>query len=226
MGTSKRERQKAGHQARVSVERAMDRRDRIRRRTLTIIGVVVTVVAVSAVLVILSKNTASTSTATATTTTSTPTTTLESVAGKPCVAFDDTLPPGAPTVAIPTGLPPTALIMEDLIAGSGEPITANDTITVNYIGVSCSTGKIFDSSWSAGKTTTFPLTQVIPGWTQGLAGMMPGGRRQLVIPPNLAYGSTGQGRIAPDETLVFVVDLVSSTPTTTTTIATAVPTAP
>lgn len=228
MGTSKRERQKAGHRARVNVEKAMDRHDRIRRRTFTIIVAVVAVVAVSTVLVMLSRYTDSTTTTAASTTTTTlsTTTTLASAAGKPCVAFDDTLPPGAPAVAIPTGPAPTALIMEDLITGTGTPITASDTITVNYIGVSCSTGKIFDSSWSAGKTATFPLTQVIPGWTQGLAGMMPGGRRQLVIPPALAYGSTGQGSIAPDETLVFVVDLVSSTPTTTSTVATSATTVP
>ncbi len=85
-----------------------------------------------------------------------------------------------------------------------------DSVTVNYIGVSCSTGKIFDSSWSAGKTVTFPLNQVITGWSQGLVGMQPGGRRLLVIPADLGYGSTGQGTIAPDESLVFVVDLISA----------------
>jgi FKBP-type peptidyl-prolyl cis-trans isomerase len=71
---------------------------------------------------------------------------------------------------------------------------------------------IFDSSWSRNEPATFPLDQVIPGWTQGLVGMQPGGRRLLVIPPALGYGSNGQGTIAPDETLVFVVDLISATP--------------
>ena len=68
---------------------------------------------------------------------------------------------------------------------------------------------MFDDSYSAGQPATFGLNQVIPGWTQGLQGMQVGGRRLLVIPPDLGYGSTGQGSIAPDETLVFVVDLKS-----------------
>jgi hypothetical protein len=220
MGTSKRERQKAGHQARLNVERAYARRDHRRRRLLSAVIVVVVALGIGVLLKVINKPGTS-ATAAATTTTSTPssTTTLPSVAGQPCVAFNDTLPAGAPEVAIPVGPPPTSLVIADLIPGSGTPITSADTITVNYIGVSCSTGKIFDSSWSRGQAATFPLTQVIPGWTKGLDGMMPGGRRQLVIPPDLAYGATGQGSIAPDETLIFVVDLISSTPTTTSTSA-------
>ena len=104
-------------------------------------------------------------------------------------------------------------------SGPGTPAALGDEITVNYIGVACSTGKIFDSSWQRGQPATFPLQQggLIEGWTQGIPGMQPGGRRLLVIPPDLGYGATGQGTIAPDETLVFVVDLVSAAPATTTT---------
>jgi peptidylprolyl isomerase len=135
-----------------------------------------------------------------------------SALGKDCVALADPLPPGAPNVPVPVGPPPTSLVIENLVVGTGTPVVATDTVTVNYIGVSCSTGMIFDSSWSRNEPATFPLDQVIPGWTQGLVGMQPGGRRLLVIPPALGYGSNGQGTIAPDETLVFVVDLISATP--------------
>jgi peptidylprolyl isomerase len=223
MGTQKRERQKAGHQARLNAERnAMTRYQRRRRFTMSGL-IVLFVVAAVGLLVVLSRNGTSTST-TATTSTSTTATTaapLESALGKPCVAFDDTLPAGAPEVPIPVGAPPTELTTEDLVVGAGTPVALGDSITVNYIGVSCSTGKIFDSSYSRGTPATFPLEQggLIEGWTQGIPGMLPGGRRVLVIPPDLGYGSTGNSRIAPDETLVFVVDVVSAGPATTTTTA-------
>jgi peptidylprolyl isomerase len=116
---------------------------------------------------------------------------------------------------MPVGEVPTSLVVEDLITGTGTPVVAGDSVTVNYIGVSCSTGKIFDSSWASGKPITFPLNQVITGWAQGLVGMQPNGRRLLVIPADLGYGSTGQGGIAPDESLIFVVDLISASPSAT-----------
>ena len=111
---------------------------------------------------------------------------------------------------MPVGEIPKSLVVQDLVTGTGAPVAAGDSVTVNYIGVSCSTGKIFDSSWASGKTVTFPLNQVITGWSQGLVGMQPNGRRLLIIPADLGYGSTGQGSIAPDEALIFVVDLVST----------------
>lgn len=133
-----------------------------------------------------------------------------SAKGKPCVAVSDALPQGAPAVPVQTGPPPTSLVIKDLKVGTGPAVSATDTVTVNYIGVACSTGKIFDSSWSRGQTATFGLNQVIPGWTKGLTGMQAGGQRLLGIPPDEGYGSQGQPpTIAPDETLWFVVDLVS-----------------
>jgi peptidylprolyl isomerase len=72
-----------------------------------------------------------------------------------------------------------------------------------------STGKIVDTSWTSGKPATFPLANVIPGWQQGLPGMKVGGRRLLIIPPALGYGANGAGPIAPNETLIFVVDLIA-----------------
>ena len=90
-------------------------------------------------------------------------------------------------------------------------MTASQTLTVNYIGVSCSTGKIFDSSYKSGQPASFPLTGVIPGWQQGIPGMKVGGQRLLGIPPALGYGSQGAPPdIAPDETLWFVVEVVDA----------------
>jgi peptidylprolyl isomerase len=83
-------------------------------------------------------------------------------------------------------------------------------VTVSYVGVAHSTGEEFDASWNRGEPFRFRLGsgQVIPGWDQGVAGMKVGGRRMLVIPPDLAYGEQGSPPvIAPGETLVFVVDL-------------------
>jgi len=224
MGTEKRERQKAGHQARAAAEREIAARARRRRLVLRTAFAVAAVVLVSGIFIVLSEP-GSDSTTTATTSTSTtaaPSTssTIASAAGKPCVALADALPTGAPNVDVPVGPPPTSLQIVNLKQGSGTPVVATDTVTVQYIGVSCSTGKIFDSSWGrGGQPATFPLSGVIAGWSQGLVGMQPGGERLLVIPPDLGYGSKGQGSIAPNETLIFVVDLISATPSTTTTAA-------
>ena len=136
-----------------------------------------------------------------------------SALGDDCVARTGTLPTGSPEVYMPVGPPPTELQVTDLATGSGVPVVATDTVTVNYTGVACSTGAVFDSSYTAGQPVAFPLASVIPGWQVGLVGMLPGGRRLLVIPPDQAYGSTGNATIAPDETLVFVVDLLSAAPT-------------
>ncbi len=224
MGTDKRERQKAGHQARAAAERAIAAKARRRRVVLRTVFAVVAVLIVSGVFIALSEpgsdSTTTASTSTSTTAAQSTTSTIASAAGKPCVPLADPLPAGAPNVDVPVGPPPTSLQVVNLKQGSGTPVVATDTVTVQYIGVSCSTGKIFDSSWGrGGQPATFPLNGVIAGWTQGLVGMQPGGERLLVIPPDLGYGSKGQGSIAPNETLVFVVDLISATPTTTTTAA-------
>jgi peptidylprolyl isomerase len=84
------------------------------------------------------------------------------------------------------------------------------TLTVDYKGAHYDTGKEFDSSWSTGQPFTFVLgaRQVIKGWEQGIEGMRVGGRRQLTVPADLAYGDHGQGAILPNEPIVFVVDLL------------------
>jgi peptidylprolyl isomerase len=118
-----------------------------------------------------------------------------------------------PPVEIPAGQePPADLQVEDLTVGDGEEAAAGQSVEVHYVGVSWTTGDEFDASWNRGTTFRFGLGQgqVISGWDQGVQGMRVGGRRRLTIPPHLAYGSSGAGGvIGPDETLVFVVDLVS-----------------
>jgi peptidylprolyl isomerase len=120
--------------------------------------------------------------------------------------------PDKPKVNVPKGAPPTELEVEDLEEGDGDEAKAGDQISVHYVGVDYETGKEFDSSYERGEA--FPLQlgsgQVIPGWDEGLEGMKEGGRRQLIIPPDLAYGKQGQPPdIGPNATLVFVIDLVS-----------------
>ena len=117
-----------------------------------------------------------------------------------------------PTVTPPADCNPKQLIKKDLITGTGQTAAAGQTVTVNYVGVLCKTGKEFDSSWKRNQPFTTPLSpgSVIQGWVEGIPGMKVGGRRELIIPPNLAYGSKGSGSaIPPNSTLVFVVDLIS-----------------
>ncbi len=131
-----------------------------------------------------------------------------SAEGKPCVALADPVPSGAPDVPVEVGPAPAKLVVRDLTPGTGAEVVAGTTITADYVGVSCSTGKIFDDSYSRGQAATFSLDGVIPGWQQGLVGMKVGGTRLLGIPPDLAYGADGQPPvIAPYETLWFVVQL-------------------
>lgn len=114
-----------------------------------------------------------------------------------------------PAVTVPSGPPPKKLVIKDLIVGHGKAATASSTVTVNYVGVLYKNGKEFDSSWKRGQPTTFPLSGVIPGWTQGIPGMKVGGRRELIIPPSLAYKNQAQAGIPANSTLVFVIDLLS-----------------
>ena len=118
-----------------------------------------------------------------------------------------------PEVDFPGGEPPAELEITDIWEGDGAVAKAGDTVRVHYVGVAYSTGEEFDASWNRGDPLEFRLGmgQVIAGWDQGVQGMRVGGRRQLVIPPDLAYGARGAGHvIAPGETLIFVCDLVSA----------------
>jgi peptidylprolyl isomerase len=117
-----------------------------------------------------------------------------------------------PSVEIPAGQAPSyQLELEDIAVGEGDEAVAGRQVEVHYVGVSWSSGEQFDASWDRGSTFKFKLGkgQVIAGWDQGVAGMRVGGRRRITVPPNLAYGKRGAGGvIGPDETLVFVVDLL------------------
>jgi peptidylprolyl isomerase len=115
-----------------------------------------------------------------------------------------------PTITVPPGSPPTQLQTKDLIVGTGPAAEPGDTVTVQYVGVAYSSKQIFDSSWSRGQPFQFVLGKgtVIPGWDEGVVGMKVGGRRELIIPPNLAYGAQSPGSgIAANDTLIFIVDL-------------------
>ena len=120
--------------------------------------------------------------------------------------------PEKPQVDVPSDQSPSyQLELDDLEVGDGDEAAQGKVVEVHYVGVSWQTGKQFDASWDRGDTFKFGLGkgQVIAGWDQGVAGMKVGGRRRITIPPNLAYGKRGAGgAIGPDETLVFVVDLV------------------
>jgi peptidylprolyl isomerase len=116
-----------------------------------------------------------------------------------------------PDVSIPDSEPPADLVIDDIVVGDGDEASAGSAVEVHYVGVAWSNGEQFDASWDRGDTFKFGLGkgQVIRGWDQGVAGMRVGGRRRITIPPDLAYGKRGAGGvIGPDETLVFVVDLV------------------
>ena len=118
-----------------------------------------------------------------------------------------------PTVEVPADQAPSyELELEDIELGDGDEAVSGKVVEVHYVGVSWQNGKQFDASWDRGDTFKFKLGkgQVIQGWDKGVAGMRVGGRRQLTIPANMAYGDRGAGGvIGPDETLVFVVDLIA-----------------
>lgn len=116
-----------------------------------------------------------------------------------------------PKVTVPSGPPPKQLEVKDFEEGSGATAKAGDTVRVEYVGVGYESGEEFDASWGR-EPFAFQLGagMVIPGWDQGVEGMKVGGRRELIIPPELAYGATGSPpAIGPNETLIFVIDLLA-----------------
>ena len=216
MANPKRERQREARQARIAAEAAAKKRASQKR-----MATIATAIAVVVLVVVLLSNrggakktekTAGPST-TVSTNASTATTAKAggSAAGKPCLAVSGDLPSGAPAVPVKVGPPPTKLVSEDLKVGDGAVVAPGATVTVNYIGVSCSTGKVFDSSYSRGEAASFPLSGVIKGWQDGIPGMKVGGRRLLGIPPVEGYGAQGSPpNIAPDETVWFVVEVTET----------------
>ncbi len=149
----------------------------------------------------------------------TPTAPAENPAIEECEARTPPAPPteetidpdDEPEIEVPDGAPPCELIIQDIHEGSGAEVKEGAAVTVNYTGVSWSTGEKFDSSWDRGQAATFPLGQVVQGWQEGIPGMKEGGRRQLIIPPDLGYGPAGRPpQIAPNETLIFIIDLIEA----------------
>jgi peptidylprolyl isomerase len=114
----------------------------------------------------------------------------------------------APTIGAPSGTAPTTLVIKDIIEGTGAEALPTSTMTVHYTLMTWSNGALIESSWNSGSPATFPLANVIVGWQQGIPGIKVGGRRLLVIPPDLGYGAQGGGPIGPNETLIFVVDAI------------------
>ncbi len=116
-----------------------------------------------------------------------------------------------PEIPKPTGAPPSQLVVRDIVEGKGRTVRVDDSVKVHYVGVLHATGQQFDASWDSGSPARFQLSEgrLIPGWIEGIPGMKVGGRRMLVIPPDLGYGAQGQPPvIGPNETLVFVIDMV------------------
>ncbi len=116
----------------------------------------------------------------------------------------------APTVTVPSGTPPTALESADLITGTGATAIPGDSVTVQYVLATYSSGKVVQSSWTTQPFTfTLGAGQVIPGWDKGVVGMKVGGRRELIIPPVDGYGAQSPGPgITANDTLVFVIDML------------------
>ncbi|MER3390122.1 MAG: FKBP-type peptidyl-prolyl cis-trans isomerase [Microcella sp.] len=113
-----------------------------------------------------------------------------------------------PEIDFIEGPAPQELVITDLEVGDGAEATPGSTVDVHYVGVEYETGDEFDASWNRGSSINFPLGSLIAGWQQGIPGMRVGGRRQLVCPPQLAYGPAGGGHRLSGKTLVFVIDLL------------------
>jgi peptidylprolyl isomerase len=216
--TQKRQRKKEGAQARRAAELAAARRQQRNRRvirTIIFAGVAAAIVVAMSVFGGSDKKDDTTASSTSTTAKRTSTTVAPSDVKPPTCSKPDgtnTDLTKKPTVPVPEAKA-SELSCRDLVVGSGKEVKAGDTVTVQYVGVSQSTGKQFDASWDRGEPATFSLTGVIKGWTDGIPGMKVGGRRLLVIPGDQAYGPSGRGPdIGPDDTLVFVVVVQDTKP--------------
>ncbi|MGZ4553575.1 MAG: FKBP-type peptidyl-prolyl cis-trans isomerase [Mycobacteriaceae bacterium] len=113
-----------------------------------------------------------------------------------------------PEIDFQGGDAPTELKITDVVVGEGDEAVPGAKVEVHYLGVEFDSGEEFDSSWSRGESIDFPLQGLIQGWQDGIPGMRVGGRRQLVIPPHLAYGPAGGGHRLSGKTLIFVIDLL------------------
>jgi peptidylprolyl isomerase len=113
-----------------------------------------------------------------------------------------------PEIDFYDGPEPTDLMIRDIEIGTGAEAQPGSTVDVHYLGVDFESGEEFDSSWSRNQSIDFPLNNLIKGWQQGIPGMKVGGRRELICPPQLAYGPAGGGHRLSGRTLIFVIDLL------------------
>ena len=113
-----------------------------------------------------------------------------------------------PEIEFHDGDAPDVLVTKDIEVGTGAEAAPGATVDVHYVGVDYETGEEFDSSWNRGQSINFPLGSLIAGWQEGIPGMRAGGRRELVVPPHLAYGPAGGGHHLSGRTLIFVIDLL------------------
>ncbi len=113
-----------------------------------------------------------------------------------------------PEIEFYEGAAPEELVSIDIDLGDGAEALPGAKVDVHYLGVDLESGEEFDSSWSRGQSVNFPLASLIAGWQQGIPGMRVGGRRQLIVPPQLAYGPAGSGHQLSGRTLIFVIDLL------------------
>jgi peptidylprolyl isomerase len=238
--TNKQRRDAARRHLERQLQRRQQREAARKRTTLiaTIAGTIVLAVVVVVVVIALTNdnkkaNANSTTTPTTSTTPSatpsstpspTPSTSYPPAKGAP-VSFQGVTVKGAadlagePGVTAKSATAPTKLAYKDLVVGKGKAATPTSTVTVQYSGVLYKNGKAFDSSWSRGQPAQFSLTGVIKGFTQGIGGttgvppMKVGGRRIVIIPASLGYGSQAQGPIPANSPLVFVVDLKNASTT-------------
>jgi peptidylprolyl isomerase len=218
MATTKRQRQKeARRQKMEAMQRQNKRRQYIRRG---VIGLVVAILVIGTTALFFQKSTPST----VTIPTSAPTTTTTvGVVSKTCSTTASAVPgfasiacaaPAgsfgkAPTMVVPTTTAPKSIEVADLIKGTGAVLKTGDKFTAQYVLADYASHKDLQSSWSQGGfSATLATGSLIPGWVKGLPGMKVGGRRELIIPPSLAYGAAGQSPIPGNDTLVFIVDLL------------------
>src|SRR5690625_3161183 len=117
------------------------------------------------------------------------------------------MPLERPEVDFPEQEEPTELVITDLVAGDGESAESGDDVVVHYVGVEFVSGEEFDASWNRGKPASISLRGLINGWQEGIPGMRVGGRRELIVPPEEAYG-TDTGHRLGGKTLMFVIDLL------------------
>ena len=207
MGTAKRERQKINRQLRLEELAKQARKEKSKRWTLRIGLIVVGVVALVGVVYLVSGGNSSSTTAT-----TIPGSILNTTTTVDPNAPTTTTPP-KPTVK-PPATAPTKLTVTTITKGSGPVAKSGDTLALHYIGVLQKDGSVFDNSYDRKAPITIQLGtgQVIKGWDQGLIGVQVGGRYQLDIPSDLAYGTAGKPPIGPNESLTFVVDVMSITP--------------